>query len=132
MKEVTAKVADILTLSEVALNVGSDLGVKKGDDAAIYEHREIKDPDTKEVLGSVRIRKLRLKITSTQNKMSTAVVTSYQEQANAGNLVSAALVRTRQLITSDPSEARAGRVIYVKPGDPATVTVSESDDEPPF
>jgi hypothetical protein len=133
MKDIEAKVAEVLTRSEVALNVGSDRGVEKGNTVVLYEVRQIKDPDTKEVLGSVRIRKLSLRITSAEKKMSTAVVTSSQE-TNAENMVSAALVRARHVITTDPTEARAGRIIYVRPGDKATVSISEpgDNDDPPF
>ena len=132
MKDIQAKVAEVLTRSEVALNVGSDRGVEKGNEAEIYEVRQIKDPDTKEALGSVRVRKLSLRITSVEKKMSVAVVTSSQE-TNAENMVSAALIRARHVITTDRSETKAGRIIYVRPGDPVTVSISEpGDDEPPF
>jgi hypothetical protein len=134
MTEITAKVADILTLSQVVLNVGTTSGVKKDDEGFIYEIREILDPDTKESLGSLRIRKLDLRVTVVQSRICVATVTSYVD--TVARPTSAATVRRRRTITTDPEEERKGEIVYVGIGEPVIIrqqdeTRSEKD-EPPF
>lgn len=118
MTDITAKIAAILSPSEVALNVGGNSGVEKDDTGYVYETREIRDPDTKEALGEVRLRKLDLLISSVQEKLSIAVVTTYQD---SGLKSGAATVRRRKRITDDPSEERKGEIVLVFTGEPVVI-----------
>jgi len=131
--DIPAKVAAVLSSSEVALNVGSNDGVQKDDTGFIYEIRAIKDPDTKEDLGSVRLRKLDLRITSVQSKLSTAVATTYQD---AGPRASVTTVRRRKIITDDPSEEKKGEIVLVFVGEPVIIRRSDESkqaaEEPPL
>lgn len=70
---IRGKVARVLNAREVAINLGSEQGVRPGmyfDVVARYE--DIVDPDTKESLGAVERPKTRVKITWVQEKLSLA------------------------------------------------------------
>lgn len=70
---IRGKVAKILNAREVAINLGSEQGVRPGmyfDVVAPYQ--DILDPDTRESLGAIERPKIRVKITWVQEKLSLA------------------------------------------------------------
>jgi len=68
-----ALVARILSATDIVLNVGSDDGVRTGQEFLIYElGEEICDPITKESLGQLEIQKGRVTVLAVQAKMCTA------------------------------------------------------------
>jgi len=68
----SARVADV-DGKEVFLSAGEDLGVKAGDEFVVYKKgREIKDPETGEVLGFRTTRAGRIRVTEVQKKLSIA------------------------------------------------------------
>ena len=70
---IRGKVARVFNSREVAINLGSEQGVRPGmyfDVLAQYE--DIVDPDTNEALGSIERPKIRVKITRVQEKLSLA------------------------------------------------------------
>ena len=71
---IRGKVARILNSREIAINVGRDDGVSTGMyfDVMDQSYEEIRDPDTQEVLGSIQRPKIRVKITTVQEKLSLA------------------------------------------------------------
>lgn len=71
----TAKVAAIITESQVALNAGSNEGVQVGDEVTLYKVVQVADPETKEPLGTVAVPKLELRVEHVQEKLSVASVT---------------------------------------------------------
>lgn len=82
---IEGKVARILNVREVAVNVGSMHGVKKGMyfDVLDLSGKDICDPDTDEVLGSIERHKIRLKVTHVQEKLS--VLSTYRSwEVNVG------------------------------------------------
>jgi hypothetical protein len=72
MIETPAKVAQILSASEIAVNVGQDHDVSQGDDVVVWRKVDIRDPETAEVLGSINRQKLRLKISFVEERFSIA------------------------------------------------------------
>lgn len=70
---IRGKVAKVLNSREIAINLGSEQGVRPGmyfDVVAPYE--DIVDPDTRESLGAIERPKFRVKITWVQEKLSLA------------------------------------------------------------
>ena len=71
---IRGKIARVLNSREVAINKGSDDGIKIGMIFKILSTKgsEIEDPDTGEPLGSVDIVKTRVKVTMLQGRVSVA------------------------------------------------------------
>lgn len=69
------KVARILNSRELAINVGSDQGVKEGMVFNILDPmgEDIKDPDTGRILGSLRRTKLKVRVVSVLPKFAVAM-----------------------------------------------------------
>ncbi|HJP91231.1 MAG TPA: hypothetical protein VJ875_04700 [Pyrinomonadaceae bacterium] len=79
------KVARILNSTELVINLGSKDGVTVGMDFDVLDPKgeDIKDPDTGETLGSLQRPKVRVKIKSTQERLSVAS-TFRETQVNVG------------------------------------------------
>ena len=70
---IRGKIARVLNSREVAINLGSEQGVRPGmyfD--VVARHEDIVDPDTNESLGAVERPKIRVQITWVQEKLSLA------------------------------------------------------------
>lgn len=71
---IRGKVARVLNSREVALNIGSNAGVRKGMTFNIMSQKleDIVDPDTGDILGSVERPKVSVKVVDVQEKLSVA------------------------------------------------------------
>ena len=71
---IRGKVARILNSREIAINIGRADGVSSEMyfDIMDQKHQDIEDPDTGVVLGSIERPKVRVRITSVQERMSVA------------------------------------------------------------
>ncbi len=71
---ISGKVAQILNSRELVLNVGADAGVTLGMSFDVLDTKgeEIEDPDTGEVLGSLRRSKVRVEVSRVEDRMSVA------------------------------------------------------------
>ena len=133
MTSISAKVAAIITESQVAFNIGSDVGVKIGDTATYYESMTIKDPDSHETLGTIGVERLRFRIDHVQEKLSTGAVTTLQHNVRTGVASS-----RRMQIAASKIEEETGVSIKLAVGDRVTIEISEKKggaeftDEPPF
>lgn len=138
---IRGKVARILDSRELAINIGSDDGVKEGMyfDVLDPKGEDIKDPDTGEVLGSLERPKVRVRVKSVQPRIS--VATTYkQKQVNvggSGSLVSTIkfsdlflppkyittteTLKTEEKTWEDLDETKS----YVKTGDPVVQVLEE-------
>ncbi|WJL97212.1 FlgT C-terminal domain-containing protein [Microbacterium sp. ET2] len=83
------KVATIIRDTEIALNIGSADGVEEGDTVLLYRDVTVTDPDSGEILGSVRYPKVRMTVTSVEPRFAVARI------GNAGILWSVTLPRKR-------------------------------------
>jgi hypothetical protein len=140
---IRGKVARVLNSRELALNLGSEHGVKIGMFFDILDPKgdNITDPDTGEIIGSIERAKVRVKVVSVQARLSVAS-TYKKERVNiggSGSLVgfgSSGLsklflppeyitqyetLKTQERTWEDLSEGES----YVKSGDPV-VEVQES------
>ncbi|MBT9255867.1 hypothetical protein KMZ32_10315 [Phycicoccus sp. MAQZ13P-2] len=69
---IRAKVAQITSDYDIAINAGSNQGVTRNSLARLFRDVDIKDPDTNEHLGSVRYVRVMLKVSSVADKYSIA------------------------------------------------------------
>ena len=84
-ERVDGKVAQVLNSREVALNIGSDKGVRVGMYFDILEPKDIEDPDSGESLGSIDRPKVRVKVTHVQENLSVAA-TYLKKRVNVGGI----------------------------------------------
>lgn len=82
---IRGKVARVLNSRELALNLGSEHGVRIGMFFDILDPKgdNITDPDTGEVIGSIERAKVRVKVVSVQARLSVAS-TYKKERVNIG------------------------------------------------
>jgi hypothetical protein len=129
MPRVSGKVANVISNTLLAINIGSDKGVAEGDIAYVMRHIEIEDPDTREELGSVRVSVLNLRVNHVQPKLCTAYVVSTQDIGQTNPIIS----RQTKRIVTQRSDEKQGISVYVKVGDIAEVDTKEKySEEPPF
>ena len=84
---IRGKVARVLNPREVAINVGTTNGVAVGMYFDIVGRADIKDPDTKEALGSIDRPKVRVRVTEVKERLS--VASTYQgKRVNVGGSLS--------------------------------------------
>jgi hypothetical protein len=71
---IRGKVARLLSVRELALNIGTDAGVAVGMTFAVLNRRgqDIKDPDTGENLGSVEVPKVLVDVVRVEPRVSVA------------------------------------------------------------
>lgn len=71
---IRGRVARILNSRELAINVGSAQGVRVGMLFDVLDPKgdDIRDPETAEILGSIERPKVRVKVTSVQDRLSVA------------------------------------------------------------
>jgi hypothetical protein len=140
---IRGKVARVLNSRELALNLGSEHGVKIGMFFDILDPKgdNITDPDTGEVIGSIERAKVRVKVVSVQARLSVAS-TYKKERVNIGGsgplvdfgssglsklflppeyITQYETLKTQERTWEDLSEDES----YVKSGDPV-VEVQES------
>lgn len=72
MQPIEAKVAQVISERDVAINRGSSAGVEVGMRFKILrsDPEEIRDPDTNEVLGTVEISKVEVEVVSVQPNLA--------------------------------------------------------------
>jgi hypothetical protein len=128
---IEGKVAEIISTRELAINRGSDDGVREGmrfevlDPAAI----EIEDPDTGAKLGSIVTIKIRVRVTMAERKY--AIAETYETVGGGLSLsstgITAAFGKVRTLRTADLQlEPLSEEASYVKRGDPIREIVEQT------
>jgi hypothetical protein len=135
---IRAKVAQILTVKDLVLNKGSDHGVYVGMQFVILNRnaKDIVDPDTGKVIGSVPVAKTIVKAVSVQDQMSIArTFRSTDNTLLALAMFASGSAREETLRTKERSAVQEldEADSYVKRGDEA-VEVTDPDDFliPPF
>lgn len=130
---IRGKVAMVLNSREVALNIGSNVGVEIGMIFNIMSQKleDITDPDTGDVLGSVERPKVRVKVVDVQEKLS--VASTYRTKSvnvgGTGQLAFGSVARalsppkwekrTETLKTDEAAWQEMDEMVsYVKTGDP--------------
>lgn len=101
-----ARLAQLLTPTTAALNVGSNDGISLGDNAKLVDWVAVTDPVTGEQLGKVSVPKLDLEVVQVQDRLCVVkVVSSY----TSGNK------QFRKRMTDDPDMADY-KTVLVHPG----------------
>ena len=128
MKEpILGKVARVLSVREIVINVGSEKGVNVGMHFDVMGHVDISDPDSDEVIGSLERSKVRVLVTDAQDKLS--VATTYRKRTvNTFGLFGRALMPaewTAEYETLNAGEATWQDSSSVKTGDPVVQVLEE-------
>lgn len=122
--EVQAKVAEVLSSREVALNVGIKSGVQLDSRVVIWRTIQVRDPDTKERLGEVKLEKLHLRVREVSDRFCIAI-TLPRTTFNGGGWFHGGAATIRMASGSKGDDA-----VLVEVGDPATIIVAQASDEP--
>ena len=136
---IRGKVARVLNSREIALNIGSEHGVRKGMlfDVIDPKSEDIVDPDTGDIIGSLDRPKVRVRVVSVQNRLSVAS-TYKKERVNIGGagigtsaisqlflkpeyVTQHETLKTEEKTWEDLSEEES----YVKHGDPVVQVKSD-------
>jgi hypothetical protein len=119
--ELEAKVAQVLTAAEVALNVGTEDGVAVGDRVRLYEDVQIFDPDSHALLGAVRNSRLNLEVHEVQARFCIARV-----ETPAANVFADLWAKQETFISSPAiSSRRKESIVPLKPGDALSVFIND-------
>ncbi len=118
MVDIEAKIATLLDEYRVALNRGSDDGVTEGADVILWRLVNVKDPDTGEVLDTVRLDTLQLKVVAVKSRVSVAQVPAQTSLSIWG------LGAPRPRLATEGGSGSTKQV-RVKVGDEVTVRVRE-------
>ncbi len=124
MADISAKIAQLVSPTQVAFNAGSVQGVHQGDTATLYRDVEINDPDSKEPLGAVRVPRLTFRINFVQEKFSVGDVISGESSNTGFSGVSGVIFPGSIRLTTSPLEARSG-VTLVKLGEDVTIHLAD-------
>jgi hypothetical protein len=118
MPEIDAKVARLIDEYRVALNAGAEQGVRQGAGVTLWRFVQVKDPDTKEILGEVGVDALRLRVEDVHPRFCVARVAS-----ETNFLVNWGLPRKK--IQGAPNEIE--NAVRVNVGDAVTITVPSKE-----
>jgi hypothetical protein len=136
---IRAKVARILTITDLVLNKGKDDGVYPGMEFVILNRNasNIRDPDTKEIIGSVPVAKTIVKVVNAQPGLAIARTFRNRGQRNDAFGLAALLSSYRGETLKTDEETAVQELdekdSYVKTGDDAVqVTDQEEYLIPPF
>ena len=137
---IRGKVARVLNSRELALNIGTNHGVQVGMlfDVLAPNGESIRDPDTQTVLGSIERPKIRVKVTTVQERLSVAA-TFRTRKVNIGGagpdvsslsrlLLPPKIVTQYETLHTDETtwEQLDERESFVKTGDPVRQVLEES------
>jgi hypothetical protein len=134
---IEAKVAAVIPPTDVAVNVGTNRGVKHGDTVVVYFSVTINDPDTHEELGVVEYRRGTYKVSVAGHRWAVATITdtgpsgtlfSALQLATSGTRPSLKDVVDRGAVRASASDS-TGTSVKVGVGDPAYVLTGGSSEE---
>lgn len=122
MREIPAKVAKVLSASEIVINVGENMDVEEGNAVMVRRRIDIFDPDSSESLGSIDRTVLTLNVISVQEKLSVARIPTQSMLAPMLN---------RREKTIGGTGVRESSTVTLKDGDDVTVVVRDHGFEIP-
>ncbi len=124
--KISARVAGIISRTEVAFTAGSEKGVAEDDLAVIFRDIEVRDPDSNEVIGVVKRPILRFRITEVQPRMSVGQTFEHVGGDDENPFALFGQGRKVVTVTSSPNAVARG-VVYVPVGAPVEI---DHDDLP--
>lgn len=137
MARIDVKVATGISEHEIALNAGTNSGVQVGDIVTVFRNIEVKDPDTRELLGEVRVPVLNLKVNLVEARMSVAQVTDTRDSRDDDPWASSGYRTLVEVHVAEKSaskkEPETGADVLLRVGQEAAIDTSGGyADEPPF
>lgn len=125
MTDLRAKVATILGKQQIAINVGTNSGVRVGNAVTILRPVDILDPDNPALtLGTAMVRKGTLFVESVDAQFAVARVRKLRKAGT--NIFLAGPATPEFTITDRGSEDSMDRIL-VRPGDPVDVELADED-----
>lgn len=121
--EVHAKLAQIVSDTQLAFNAGQRDGISNGDTVVLYRTVEVTDPDSNELLGSVSVPKLRLRVNFVDEKFCVAYVTN-PEPVGLGGLVFSGFTNTTLKVREGIQNFGESGVVSVQIGEEAVITLT--------
>lgn len=121
---ISAKLAQIVTPTQLAFNAGTEKGVTKGDSVTLYKYVDVTDPDSGDILGTVRVPRLYLKVSFAEEKFCVADVTDTVSDSPYAIL---AMGRSVKKVSTTPAinHSDAGEVVVVNIGEEAVIRHTE-------
>jgi hypothetical protein len=127
-RELDAKVARVLSPTSIAINVGEDAGVDQGNTVIVWRSVEVKDPDTGDVLGTVRLQNLRLDVYEVYPLFCLARVENTSFGSFAGMFKPSKVIASRaQVLDQDHVTLAVGDEVTVMIDDTIFVTLEEDE-----
>jgi hypothetical protein len=126
---IDAKVATIVSPVQVALNAGSNKGVKTGDLVTVYRRVDVNDPDSKQDLGAVILTKVRLTVSVVYDKFCVAE-TYEMVDSSAGGVWTTSILSgpVKESVTINPNDANY-HTLLIAIGDPVYIEREEKPDK---
>jgi hypothetical protein len=129
---IEGKVAQLLDTQSLVINRGSENGVQVGMRFAILNPRgaEVRDPDTNEVIGSVELDKVIVKVVRVEPRLAVARTFRTFRTSGLFSMPSISGVRRETLRTDQTTyrEELDPKDSYVKVGDPAVQVIGDEFD----
>ena len=122
---VQGKVAEFLSPHSVAINVGAEAGVAIGNRVTVWRTVVVKDPDSQERLGEVRIEHLQMVVKELYDKMS--VVATLEATYSPFDQILGVKRRQKIAIGTGAPEA-----VALKIGQEVSVRVTSTTNEGPL
>lgn len=137
---IRGRIAKVLNVREAAINIGSKQGVRLGMIFVVVDdkHRDITDPETNQILGSIERPKARLKVNHVQENLCVASTLKKKRvnTGSSGTLYDALIPKKwiaeyEILMRSDMDlEDFDEEKVYVKVGDPVVCVFENSEEKP--
>lgn len=121
MVEINAKVAALISDTQLAFNAGTAQGVKNGAEVLLYRTIEVHDPDTHKILGNVSVIKLRMKVVSVEKEFCVALVADVENDG----LFAVALSPLKKVSLSRSGANMESKAVTVEIGEEAKIRVSD-------
>jgi hypothetical protein len=136
---IEAKVASVIPPSDIAVNVGSEAGVREGDRVVVYYAVNVRDPDSNAELGVIEYTRGTFKVTLVGEKFAAARTTDIVPSAASflsaltmygTNAPRAEFKRVVDRSTTKPGfEEGSTNTVVIKVGDLAYVSRREEEEE---
>jgi hypothetical protein len=131
-RELDAKVARVLSPTSIAINVGEDQGVDQGDSVIVWRWVDVKDPDTGDILGSVRLQNLRLDVYDVQPRFCLARVETLGFGSIAGLFKpSKVIASSNQVLDQEQVRLAVGDAVTVMIDDSLLAATGDEDEDLP-
>ncbi len=123
---IDARIAEVISATDVAFNAGLESGVTIGSIATIFRETQVNDPDSGEPLGIVRRPAVRFKINEVHQRFSVGTTTDHVRRADSSLFPGLKNQPERIRVTTD-SSARDYRTRVIEIGQYVEIDPPENE-----